>query len=117
MNDSIPSGSGSKSLNDKDTNAPSLARKPAQPRTPPSLVYTSYNNLVSLANAQEGLMESGKKLVWRDPGEPPATLETLEECLLYALRGGFREFELLRTHRWLALTTLTPPPPLKVPPG
>ncbi|KAG8946878.1 hypothetical protein FRC04_011305 [Tulasnella sp. 424] len=88
MNDSIPSGSGSKSFNEKDTNAPSQAKKPAQPRTP--LLYTSYNNLVSLANAQEGLVESGKKLVWRDPGEPPAILETLGECLLYALRGGFR---------------------------
>ncbi|KAG9012625.1 hypothetical protein FRB90_006568 [Tulasnella sp. 427] len=76
-----------------DNNMPKKPEPPARatPRTgPPSLVYASYNNLVALANAQEGLMESGKKLVWRDPGEPPVILETLEECLVYAVRGGFR---------------------------
>ncbi|KAG9046168.1 hypothetical protein FS837_004923 [Tulasnella sp. UAMH 9824] len=90
MDDPIPSTSlGRNGTSDKDTTSPSRAKK-AKPQTSPSLAYTSYNNLVSLANAQEGLMESGKKLVWRDPGEPPVILETLRECLVYALRGGFR---------------------------
>ncbi|KAG8919658.1 hypothetical protein FRC00_011052, partial [Tulasnella sp. 408] len=99
MDESIPStSSGRNETSDKDTTSPSRAKK-AKPQTSPSLAYTSYNNLVSLANAQEGLMESGKKLVWRDPGEPPVILETLRECLVYALRGGFRErfrFALIR---------------------
>ncbi|KAG8893096.1 hypothetical protein FRC00_011041 [Tulasnella sp. 408] len=93
MDESIPStSSGRNETSEKDTTSPSRAKK-AKPQTSPSLAYTSYNNLVSLANAQEGLMESGKKLVWRDPGEPPVILETLRECLVYALRGGFREFD------------------------
>lgn len=79
-----------------------------------SLVYTSYNNLVALANAQEGLMESGKKLVWRDPGEPPEILETLEECVVYALRGGFREQYHWQTtaRRWLTFEKITQGPPV-----
>ncbi|KAE9408221.1 hypothetical protein BT96DRAFT_27185 [Gymnopus androsaceus JB14] len=61
---------------------------------------TSFENLVALANYQENLkhvltnrkqtLREARKMVWRDRGEPVAELADIEECLKWALKGGFR---------------------------
>ncbi|KAF5385411.1 hypothetical protein D9757_005387 [Collybiopsis confluens] len=60
----------------------------------------SYENLVALADAQERLkyvlanrketLKEARKMVWRDKGEPVVELADVEECLRWALKGGFR---------------------------
>ncbi|KAF9076157.1 hypothetical protein BDP27DRAFT_1389599 [Rhodocollybia butyracea] len=60
----------------------------------------SYENLVALADAQERLkyvlanrretLKEARRIVWRDKGEPVAELADVEECLKWALKGGFR---------------------------
>jgi hypothetical protein len=62
----------------------------------------SYENLVALANAREALRQTrqeaikhGKqvrKMVWRDKGEPPVELRSLEDCIEHAVRGGSRKY-------------------------
>ncbi|KAG8950976.1 hypothetical protein FRC03_012675, partial [Tulasnella sp. 419] len=59
-------------------------------RASPFQNYNSFQNLVSLANANERLLESTKKLVWRDVGDPPALLYTLTQCLEHGTLGGLR---------------------------
>lgn len=49
----------------------------------------SYENLVALANAQEALKQT-RRAVWRDRGEPPVELTSVEECFEHAMRGGAR---------------------------
>ncbi|KAJ2934270.1 hypothetical protein H1R20_g2831, partial [Candolleomyces eurysporus] len=49
----------------------------------------SFENLVAMANYQEGLREA-RKIIWRDRGQPVIELDTLRECLEHALRGGLR---------------------------
>ncbi|KAF5354601.1 hypothetical protein D9758_011180 [Tetrapyrgos nigripes] len=72
------------------------------PITPTSIrrAMTSFENLVALANSQESLryvlanrtrtLKEARKMVWRDRGEPVVELADLEECVRWALRGGFR---------------------------
>lgn len=50
----------------------------------------SFENLVALANHQERLKEA-RKMVWRDRGEPVVEVETLQECFMHAMSGGFSE--------------------------
>ncbi|THU94885.1 hypothetical protein K435DRAFT_798523 [Dendrothele bispora CBS 962.96] len=60
----------------------------------------SFENLVALANSQESLryvlanrremLKEARKMVWRDRGEPVVELEDLDECVRWALKGGFR---------------------------
>ncbi|KAK7445079.1 hypothetical protein VKT23_014941 [Stygiomarasmius scandens] len=60
----------------------------------------SFENLVALANSQERLryvlanrretLKEARKMVWRDRGEPVVELEDLEECVRWAIKGGFR---------------------------
>ncbi|KAG8705383.1 hypothetical protein FRC08_001697 [Ceratobasidium sp. 394] len=59
------------------------------PRTPIHLATRSFENLVALAKDQEFRREA-RKLVWRDRGESPTELETLEECFKHAWKGGQR---------------------------
>jgi hypothetical protein len=64
----------------------------------------SYENLVALANAREVLHQTrreairhGKqvrKMVWRDRGEPPVELRSVEDCIEHAVRGGSRKYPL-----------------------
>lgn len=61
------------------------------PKTPIHIATRSFENLVALAKDQEFRKEA-KKLVWRDKGEHPAELETLEECFNHAWAGGKREY-------------------------
>lgn len=66
----------------------------------------SYENLVALANAREALRQTrreavkhGKqvrKMVWRDRGEPPVELRSVEDCIEHAVRGGSRKYRFLR---------------------
>lgn len=68
---------------------------------------TSFENLVALANYQENLkhvltnrkqtLREARKMVWRDRGEPVAELADIEECLKWALKGGFRRVFLYST--------------------
>jgi hypothetical protein len=70
---------------------PAPARTPSYlyfvPRRSPAALRASYDNLVALANAQERL----RGTVWRDRGEPVTELESVDECVLHAARGGLRE--------------------------
>ncbi|EEB95512.1 hypothetical protein MPER_05507 [Moniliophthora perniciosa FA553] len=60
----------------------------------------SFENLVALANSQERLKyvlanrketwKEARKMVWRDRGEPVVELADGEECLRWAVKGGFR---------------------------
>ncbi|QRV88149.1 hypothetical protein RhiJN_16167 [Ceratobasidium sp. AG-Ba] len=59
------------------------------PRSPMNIATRSFENLVALAKHQE-LRKEARKLVWRDKGERPTELETVEECLVHALKGGQR---------------------------
>ncbi|KAG8792198.1 hypothetical protein FRC12_006835 [Ceratobasidium sp. 428] len=59
------------------------------PRTPIHLATRSFENLVALAKDQE-LRRATRKLVWRDKGEHPTELETLEDCFKHAWKGGQR---------------------------
>ncbi|CAG7853131.1 SubName: Full=Uncharacterized protein {ECO:0000313/EMBL:CCA72720.1} [Serendipita indica DSM 11827] len=52
-------------------------------------IRQSYENLVALANAQEALKQT-RRAVWRDRGEPPVELTSVEECFEHAMRGGAR---------------------------
>jgi hypothetical protein len=73
------------------------------PTTPISIrrAMTSFENLVALANSQETLryalanrtqtLKEARKMVWRDRGEPVVELSDLEECMRWALKGGFSE--------------------------
>lgn len=59
------------------------------PKTPIHIATRSFENLVALTKDQEFRREA-KKLVWRDKGEHPTELETLEECFNHAWAGGKR---------------------------
>ncbi|KAF8602661.1 hypothetical protein BDV93DRAFT_557422 [Ceratobasidium sp. AG-I] len=59
------------------------------PKAPLHLATRSFENLVALAKDQE-LRKEARRLVWRDKGEHPTDLETLEECLQHAWKGGKR---------------------------
>ncbi|KAG8957389.1 hypothetical protein FRC03_010200 [Tulasnella sp. 419] len=52
-------------------------------------LYKSFENLVVLSNYQE-VRKVGKKLVWRDKGEPPVLLESLRDCAEHAGTGALR---------------------------
>ncbi|ELU45341.1 hypothetical protein AG1IA_00624 [Rhizoctonia solani AG-1 IA] len=60
--------------------------------TPKSIATRSFENLVAFAKDQE-LRREAKKLVWRDKGENPAELTTIEECFNHAWTGGKREYQ------------------------
>ncbi|KAJ1309232.1 hypothetical protein OPQ81_004899 [Rhizoctonia solani] len=57
--------------------------------TPKNIATRSFENLVALARDQE-LRREAKKLVWRDRGEHPAELTTVEDCFKHAWKGGKR---------------------------
>ncbi|KAF8595430.1 hypothetical protein BDV93DRAFT_564404, partial [Ceratobasidium sp. AG-I] len=57
------------------------------PKAPLHLATRSFENLVALAKDQE-LRKEARRLVWRDKGEHPTDLETFEECLQHAWKGG-----------------------------
>ncbi|KDN49260.1 hypothetical protein RSAG8_01962, partial [Rhizoctonia solani AG-8 WAC10335] len=57
--------------------------------TPKNIATRSFENLVALARDQE-LRREAKKLVWRDKGEHPTELTTVEECFNHAWKGGKR---------------------------
>ncbi|CAE6474779.1 unnamed protein product [Rhizoctonia solani] len=57
--------------------------------TPKNIATRSFENLVALARDQE-LRKEAKKLVWRDKGEHPTELTTVEECFNHAWKGGKR---------------------------
>ncbi|CUA67828.1 hypothetical protein RSOLAG22IIIB_03258 [Rhizoctonia solani] len=57
--------------------------------TPKSIATRSFENLVALARDQE-LRREAKKLVWRDRGEHPTELSTIEACFNHAWKGGKR---------------------------
>ena len=54
----------------------------------------SFENLVALANYEEGL-KGARKIVWRDRGELPIEIRDLWECLKHSTRGGLSELERL----------------------
>jgi hypothetical protein len=56
----------------------------------PRSTMVSFENLVALANHQERLKEA-RKMVWRDRGQPVVEMETLQECFMHAISGGFSE--------------------------
>ncbi|KAH7107603.1 hypothetical protein BKA62DRAFT_683900 [Auriculariales sp. MPI-PUGE-AT-0066] len=56
----------------------------------PQRALKSFDNLVALANDQEALRDAAKKLVWRDRGEPVTHINSLEDCLTHAIKGGAR---------------------------
>ncbi|KAF8760001.1 peroxisome organization [Rhizoctonia solani] len=64
--------------------------------TPKSIATRSFENLVAFAKDQE-LRREAKKLVWRDKGENPAELTTIEECFNHAWTGGKREYQCHKT--------------------
>ncbi|CAE6466686.1 unnamed protein product [Rhizoctonia solani] len=55
--------------------------------TPKNIATRSFENLVALARDQE-LRREAKKLVWRDKGEHPTELTTIEACFNHAWKGG-----------------------------
>lgn len=57
----------------------------------PTRALKSFDNLVALANDQETLRQTARKLVWRDRGEPVTQLNDLEACLKHAALGGARK--------------------------
>ncbi|KAJ3750554.1 hypothetical protein DFH05DRAFT_1467697 [Lentinula detonsa] len=81
---------------------PSEAESEFNPNSKASIrrAILSYENLVALADAQERLkyvlanrketLKEARKILWRDRGEPVAELADVEECLKWALKGGFR---------------------------
>ncbi|KAG8863371.1 hypothetical protein FRB96_008863 [Tulasnella sp. 330] len=72
-----------------DPSERTASRRPAKRRS-----STYYNNQVALANALEVWnnisLETGKKLVWRDHGDPPVLLENLRDCVKHGALGGLR---------------------------
>ncbi|KAJ4484844.1 hypothetical protein C8J55DRAFT_30316 [Lentinula edodes] len=81
---------------------PSEAESEFNPNSNASIrrAILSYENLVTLADAQERLkyvianrketLKEARKIVWRDRGEPVVELADVEDCLKWALKGGFR---------------------------
>ncbi|KAF9264654.1 hypothetical protein L218DRAFT_862001 [Marasmius fiardii PR-910] len=75
-------------------------RRNAKSDVPFKRAMTSFENLVALANSQETLryvlanrketLKGARKMVWRDRGEPVVELADIEECLKWAVKGGFR---------------------------
>ncbi|TFK28921.1 hypothetical protein FA15DRAFT_664558 [Coprinopsis marcescibilis] len=59
----------------------------------PKRAMASFENLVALANYQEGI-KGARKIVWRDRGQPVVELGTLQQCVEHAARGGLRSASL-----------------------
>lgn len=70
---------------------PSLSRSPSYLEIPRKRAIASFENLVALANYEERLRDA-RKIVWRDRGERPVELQTIQQCLEYATKGAFSKF-------------------------
>lgn len=62
------------------------------PRRSAADLRASFDNLVALADAQERIRGAARKAVWRNRGEPVKELNSLEECIMHAGKGGLREW-------------------------
>lgn len=75
----------------------------------PKRAMASFENLVAMANYQEGpsvscivhenivlnpigfpALKEARKIIWRDKGQPVIELDTLKQCSEHALRGAMR---------------------------
>ena len=73
---------------------PPVERKPSYIQFTPKRSIPSFENLVALANYEEGL-KGARKIVWRDRGELPVEIHDLWECLKHSTRGGLSELKRL----------------------